>query len=157
MNDKRVGRRDVLLGAGAGAAGALAVLGGVANPAIAKADDSDGAGAYLLGIHPKGAPAFRGVVGFAAGGVFVGSDANSPGDNYIGSWQRTGGSSFKGRFVQWQFDSSGTFEGFSFIEVTGSFSGDNISGAFTVRFFTPAGGSSTTVAGGTFRGEKLQA
>jgi hypothetical protein len=155
MNERKFGRREVMTGAAA--AGAVALLSGLGSATVAQASDgSDGpAGAYLIRIHSAITDETNGgVVGFADGGVAVGSDSSSPTSRYQGAWQRTGANAFKARFLEWQFDGKGANVGYAFIDAHGTTKGNSVSGTYTVRAFSE-GGPSQEVDHGTFAGETL--
>jgi len=157
MGESRFGRRELL--AGAGAAGAVAVLGGLGNATVARADEeggSGGLGSYLITVTaaPGGPPPFLSVVGFAAGGVLVSVDATGPGSTYVGTWERDG-HSLEARFVQFAFDGNRNNVGYERIDVKGKLDGDSISGTFTVTV-VPNSGPTQPGGSGTFSGKRIE-
>ena len=156
MAESKFGRREVL--AGAGAAGALAVLGGLGNATIAKADEessSGGLGTFLITVTSGagGPPPFLSVVGFAAGGVFTTTDANTPGSSAVGAWDRDG-DAFEARFIQFIFDPKGSNVGYIRIDAKGKVDGDSTSGTFTVTV-VPNSGPTQPGGSGTFAGKRI--
>ncbi|SRR5258706_11710217 len=155
-----IGRRQVLMGAGAGTIAAAAI----ALPATAAVADDDGhsqrglEGAWLI-THvdsgPEPSPA-QAVVTLAKGGALVGRDINPPGTAQLGAWRKTGGHNFAATF--WDAFSEGP-DGPNFtvkVIVAGTWNGDQISGTFT---FAVSDATGTPVPGqagdGTFAGTRI--
>lgn len=156
---QRIGRREVLMGAGAGTIG-LAV---VALPATAALAEDDGhsrrglEGAWLI-THmesgPEPSPA-QAVVTLAAGGALVARDINPPGTAQLGAWRKTGGHNFAATF--WDTASEGP-DGPNLtvkIIVNGTWNGDQISGTFAVTIFDDTGAPVPGAVDGTFSGTRI--
>jgi len=157
MDDGKVfGRRQVL--AGAGVAGAAAVLGGLTNSSVARADDEGHvAGAYLITVTPTtpaNTPPFPATQTLTADGVAIGTDATSPGATDVGAWERSGDNGFDGKFYRFLFDPKGNNIGYLTIDVHGKVDGDDISGTFVVTLFL-AGQPSRPGGFGTFAGKRI--
>ena len=158
---QRIGRREVLLGAGAGTIG----LAAVALPVTAAAaEDDDGKsrrleGAWLVthtddGPDPSSAQA---VVTLAAGGALVARDINPPGTTQLGAWRKTGGHRFVATF--WDSFSEGPDAPVFTVKVivAGTWSGDQISGTFSFTVFDDTGAPAPGQTGtGTFTGTRIK-
>jgi hypothetical protein len=156
MSESRFGRREML--AGAGAAGALAVLGGLGNATVAKADDESHGllGAYLITVTTAGGspPPFKAIAGFAPNGLAINQDAQAPGNFALGAWDGSA-DGFEVRYIAFQFGPGGNNVGYIRIDVKGKLHGDSISGTFTVTF-VPNSGPTQPAGNGTFSGKRLQ-
>ena len=153
---QRIGRRQLLLGAGAGSV----ALAGLAFPASATAaggeDDGSLEGAWMV-THTDPTGSAKGVATFAAGGAFASRDINPPGPPQLGAWARTDDQRFVATF--WSGVSGGGPSSPAFILkviLHGRLSHDHISGTSSFQAFDGAGnliGSGS----GTFQGNRIKA
>lgn len=158
---ERIGRREVLMGAGAGAVGLAAV--GIPATTASAAESEAGPGlpgAWLI-THRDTSPdtdnEAQAITTFAAGGALVGRDINPPGNAQPGAWRATDDHGFVATF----FDSfsegpNGPVHVLKVI-VNGALDADKdkISGTFKFTItppppdFPPGGGT------GTFEGTRI--
>ena len=93
MGEQVIGRRQMLVGMGAGTLGAAAALGAGITPVLAKESDARIEGSWQAVIHIEKpadkAATFPAMFGFASGGVFSRVDGrdNSPS---LGTWKQSG-------------------------------------------------------------------
>ncbi len=155
MAGSLIGRRQML--AGAGAAGAVAMLGGLGSAVVANADEQSGlVGTWWLSIYSNvQRHRFNGVQAFIGGGIVVGADSGST-TSYIGTWSATGSSAFKASFFQFSFDASGNAQGYVRIDIRGTWSGDTLSGTFRVFAFDNGGVAHGDVDHGSFTGTRTE-
>jgi hypothetical protein len=155
---ERMGRRELLMGAGAGAVG-LAAIAVPATSAAADESKSDQGltGAWLV-THKDTTPdtdSAQAVVTFATGGALASRDLNPPGDAQLGSWKKTGGhgfvATFYDSFTQGPPDPVHILK----VVVTGTRNDDKISGTFTFTISPPPPGFPTTGGTGTFEGTRI--
>jgi hypothetical protein len=154
-----IGRRQVLMGAGAGTI-AVAAIGLPASAAVA---DDEGhsrglEGGWLI-THTDsspGAQVIQAVVTFAAGGAIASRDISPSGNAQLGSFRKTGDHNFVATF--WDgFPAGPTGPDVTLkVIVKGSWNGDQISGTFTFTVFDATGAPVPGQAGdGTFKGTRI--
>ncbi len=144
MDERTLGRRQMLRGAGVvAAAGGAAVAGiGVASPAMASNDDGGGlSGSWMITRQDDGDPTqVQGVLSFAGGGVIVEHDIGPAGPPFTGTWARRGGG-FRATF--WSgFPGEGGpgSPGVTVrVRLIGRVEHRTISGTYTVAVFDPSG------------------
>ena len=153
LPDRRLKRREALLGAGVIGAGALATLMPAA-PAAAESESRGLEGAWLIQVTPEGgtlAPHRVLALRTKGGGVVITSsnppNSVSPG---LGAWERTGDHQYREIFDSITFDSSGQMTGLLQVrtETTVDEAGDHQTGRAHI-FFQPAGTSGFIPAGTT--------
>ena len=117
MNHSQVGRRSMLVGAGALAVAAATLPATAASAAAASDADHGLAGAWLITRRDRGAPSsVKGIATFADGGAFATVDINPESKAAIGAWV-SGGDHIEGTYdvsvnAGGQHDhSSGAFHG----------------------------------------------
>ena len=156
---QHIGRREVLMGAGAGTI-AFAAIG---LPATAAVADDEGhsrglEGAWLV-THTDTTPdtqSAQAVVTIAAGGALASRDINPGGSAQLGSWRKTGDHHFVATF--WDGFSAGpTGPNLTLkVIVSGTWEGDKISGTFTFAVFDDKGSPVAGQSGaGTFNGTRI--
>ena len=158
---ERIGRREVLMGAGAGAVGLAAIGVPATSAAAAERESSSGLlGAWLVDHNdtsPDTGNAAQAVVTFDAGGALVSRDINPPGEAQLGGWRATDERGFVATFYDaFSEGPNGPVHVIKVI-VTGALDGDNdkISGTFKV-FITPAPPGFPPGGGtGTFEGTRI--
>lgn len=160
---ERIGRREVLMGAGAGAVG----LAGIAVPATsasaAERESSSGLlGAWLVDhqdTSPDVGNSAQAVVTFDAGGALVSRDINPPGDAQLGAWRATDERGFVATFYDSFSDGPNGPVHILKVIVTGTLDGDNdkISGSFKVFITPPPPGFPPGGGTGTFEGTRIVA
>ena len=145
MVAKRLDRRQMLkgLGAGALAAGAAVTLG----PTSALAHEAGLTGSWNLKIHPSGQTTFPGIATFAPGGVMSTADANSPSAGF-GAWQGRAGGRFVFTFTTFDF-SHGSPGATVVVSGRGEVDGNSLHGSFKVSVF------GTPVGTGSFEGTRM--
>jgi len=164
MTNERVGRRELLMGAGAGAV-ALAAIAVPASSAAAsekpghrgrREDRDDGpAGGWLITRQDAGASSsITSVLTFAPGGAFATVDVNPPSSSGMGAWARTHEHEFAVTFWEGTSDPSGDVFVLK-VDVTGKWHRDAISGSYS---YTVTNGSGGPVASGTgtFEGTRIE-
>lgn len=161
MTVRTLGRRDILLGAGA-AAGAVAMVGAGASPAMADNERSIRAvlGGWLINRHdnpPGDTTPVQATVSFAAGGVFATQDIAPVGAPGMGSWAKSGHNAFEATFWSGSPAEDGQPAVTVLVKVTGSVHDDTISGTYSYQGFLA--GTSTMIFTGTgsFTGVRIQA
>ncbi|MDX6212700.1 MAG: hypothetical protein QOF82_1787 [Frankiales bacterium] len=161
MTARTLGRRDVLLGAGA-AAGAVTLVGAGASPAVADTHRSDRAvsGSWLISRHdnaPGDTSPVQTVVSFAGGGVFAAQDIAPLAPGGLGAWARHGRHGFRVTFWLGSAAENGQPAATTLVKVRGSVHDDTISGTYTYQAFL-AGTSTVVVTGaGVFTGARITA
>jgi hypothetical protein len=161
MDERTLGRRQVLRRAGVVATGGAAVAGlGLASPAIASGDDGGGlAGSWMITRQDDGDPTeVQAVLSFAAGGVIVEHDIGPAGPPFTGTWARRGGGRFRATF--WSgFPGEGGpgSPGVTVrVRLVGRVEHSTISGTYTVAVFDPTG-AQIEAATGRFSGRPINA
>jgi hypothetical protein len=164
--DTSIGRRKLLVGAGAGL-GALAVA---SIPSFASADPQENGkgkltGSWFVTVSLASTPNFAGsvVLSFASGGVFSDLTLNPPGilSPSLGTWEMTGDHSF--RYASWSTVTVGPNQVVAALgETQGTFSGNHIQGTFTSEFFDLSALPTSpppppTQPGGSFSGYRITA
>lgn len=155
MSNDRLNRRQLLIGA---SAGALGIGAAALTPMTALASE----GSSLVGTWdvqitdltvPDKPTTVEGATTFAPGGGLVTMDSNSPSTG-IGSWAKKHGNAFVGRFMQFGFSPQGTVK--VIVSVKGTLSEGSISGTFT---FTVHDLQGNLIPGGngTFTGKRFAA
>ena len=154
MSNQLLNRRQLLIGASAGAVG----IGAVAlSPITTLAAGSSGiVGTWDVMITDLSGPApvtFEGVTTFAPGGGVVTMNSNSPSTG-IGSWAGSGGGTFRARFMEFGFSPQGSSK--AVVSVKGRQSEDTIRGTFTLNVYDLSG--HLLLSGkGTFVGKRFAA
>lgn len=151
--ERRLNRREALLGAGVVSAGVLAGM--MPAAAVAADDESRGLeGAWLIQVTPEGgtvAPHQVLALHTKGGGVVITSsnppNSVSPG---LGAWERTGDHQYREIFDSITFDSSGQMTGLLQVrtETTVDEAGDHQTGRARI-FFQPVGTSGFIPVGTT--------
>jgi hypothetical protein len=161
MDERTLGRRQVLRGAGAAAAGGAAVAGlGLASPAMASDDAGGGlTGSWMITRQDDGDPTeVQAVLSFAAGGVVVEHDIGPAGPPFTGTWARRSGGRFRATF--WSgFPGEGGpgSPGVTVrVRLVGRVEHRTISGTYTVAVFD-ATGAQIDSATGSFTGRPINA
>jgi hypothetical protein len=159
MGAQRVGRRQVLRGAGA-AAGGLAVVGlGAAVPASA-ADEAAGdiSGSWLADVHNADGSTVVGVLSFAGGGVALVHDISPAGPPWTGTWERRGDAGL--RATLWTGfpgeGGPGTVGGTARLRLRARLDDGRLVGTFTFAVFDPTG-AQVQAGSGTFRARPIEA
>src|SRR3977135_1691995 len=121
MAHERIGRRELIMGCGAGAV-ALAAVTLPATAAFAEDDPGRGGalqGSWLTTRQDNGVPtSLTGIVTFAGGGAFAERDINPPNPVGLGSWSKSGDHRFAVTF--WTVALNGTtFQGTVKVTVDG--------------------------------------
>jgi hypothetical protein len=152
---QRIGRRELLIGAGAGTIG-LAAIGLPATAAAADEEDSRGLEGGWLITHKDPNESAQAVITFAAGGAVASRDINPPRSAQLGSWRKTGDHHFTATF--WDGFSAGpTGPNLTLkVIIKGTWEKDQISGTFTFALFA-ADGSPVQSGAGTFQGTRITA
>jgi hypothetical protein len=158
----RIGRRELLMGAGAGTV-ALAAVGVPASAAGAETNGAEGdslQGAWLITHIDDPSPgrppptSSLSVVTFAAGGALGSRDISPPGNAQFGAWAKRGEHGFVATF--WDGDTSPQGPFTVKIVIHGTVSGDRLSGTFSFSVLDATG--ATQFSGtGTFRGTRIEA
>jgi hypothetical protein len=163
MSEHGIARRQLVRTAAGVAAGGALVVGSGAATASAAGDDAMAQG--LLGAwwveHTNDPPADPEpgvtVVGFAAGGVIVGTDVQPAGTTSTGAWSADG-DRFRATFWGSAPGETATDPGIGIrIRVRGRLHDGMISGTFTVTGFAPDTTTEVFSATGTFTGHRLRA
>jgi hypothetical protein len=161
MTARTLGRRDVLLGAGA-AAGAVTLVGAGASPAVASDNTHDRtvSGSWLISRHDNGpgdTSPVQTVISFAGGGVFATQDIAPLAPGGLGTWAKRGHHGFKATFWLGSAEAAGQSATTALVHVRGSVHDDTISGTYTYQAFL-AGTSTVVVTGaGVFTGARITA
>jgi hypothetical protein len=155
LSKERLNRRQLLLGASAGALG----LGAAAlSPITAMAAGSSGlVGTWDVWITDRSGPTpvtFEGATTFAPGGGVVTMDSNSPSTG-IGSWTMEGDSEFDGRFMQFSFSPPATSK--TVVTIHGRLAGNSIKGTFRFKVYDLKGHLLFSGGTGTFMGKRFEA
>lgn len=155
MSNQLLNRRQLLIGASAGAVG----IGAVAlSPITALAAGSSGiVGTWDVRVTDTSGPApvtFEGATTFAPGGGVVTMDSNSPSTG-VGSWASTGDGTFRGRFMQFGFSPQGTSK--VIVSIRGRLSEESIRGTFTFKAYDLQGHLLFSGGKGTFVGKRFAA
>jgi hypothetical protein len=146
-----VTRRGVL--AGAGAAGAVAGL--AATAGVAEAATPTVRGTWLITPKTSGGPGgFKALAAFAAGGVFVTTGSDEPGTG-LGEWSG-GAKSFAFTYLNFHFDSSGSFNNTVKVRAKGTFKGSTLSGHATLSTFDPNGAQVGSDRSFSFTGKRVK-
>ena len=161
MAFERIGRRELIMGGGAGAV-ALAAVTLPASSAFADDDHGRGGGlqgAWLITRHDDSDPttAITGVVTYASGGAFAEMDTNPPSPVGLGSWSKSGDHGFAVTFWSVALDGT-TFQGTVKVTVKGTWHGDAITGTYTFSVLDPSGSATVIFSGtGSFTGTRIVA
>lgn len=155
MLSNKLNRRQILMGATAGAVG----IGAAAlSPITGLAAERSLVGTWDVQITDTSGPepaTFEGATTFAAGGGVVTMDSNGPSTG-IGSWAKKGGGAFVGRFMQFGFSPQGTSK--VVVSIKGNLSEhDTISGTFTFKVYDLTGQLLFDGGKGTFTGTRFSA
>jgi hypothetical protein len=160
---ERIGRRELLIGAGAGTV-ALATLGIGVDATSAAADtgheeaggNTSLTGGWLITRTDTNGSA-RNVVALADGGAVVSRDIDPAGSPGFGTWASTGGHKFVATFYEGDVGPSGPSGPTSVLKVivNGSWHGDQISGTYT--FSVTVSGSVVASGTGSFTGTRIVA
>jgi hypothetical protein len=157
---ERIGRRELIMGGGAGAV-ALAAVTLPATTAFADDDHRQGGGlqgAWLITRHDSNpTTTITGVVTFATGGAFAELDINPPSPVGLGSWSKSGDHRFVVTFWSVALDGN-NFQGTVKVTVDGSWKGDTITGTYAFSVLDPSGNGTVLVSGtGSFTGTRIVA
>jgi hypothetical protein len=161
MAYERIGRRELIMGGGAGAV-ALAAVTLPATAAFAEDDHGRGGGlqgGWRITRHDDSDPttSITGVVTFAGGGAFAEMDTNPPSPVGLGSWSKSGDHRFAVTFWSVALDGT-TFQGSVKVTIDGTWNGDAISGTYAFSVLDPAGSGTVLVSGtGGFTGTRIVA
>ena len=156
---ERIGRREVLVAAGAGAVGLAAV--GIPATTAAAAENETGSGlpgAWLVNhrdTSPDTGSEAQAVVLFDAGGALVSRDINPPGGAQLGGWRAHGEQGFVATFYDSFADSQNGPVTVVKVIVTGALEDNKISGTFKVFITPPPPGFPPTGGTGTFEGTRI--
>jgi hypothetical protein len=161
MTARTLGRRDVLLGAGA-AAGAVALVGTGASPAMADDETSDrtARGSWLISRHdnpPGDTSPVQAVVSFAGGGVFATQDIAPLAPGGLGSWAQHGRNGFRVTFWLGSAAAGGQPATTILVQVRGSVHDDSISGTYSYQVFLAATSTVVATGSGAFTGARITA
>ena len=162
MAHERIGRRELIMGGGAGVWRFAAGDPGPATAALAATTTTDGTGlqgGWLITRHDDSDPttAITGVVTYATGGAFAEMDTNPPSPVGLGSWSKSGDHRFAVTFWSVALDGN-TFQGTVKVTVDGTWHGDAITGTYTFSVLDPAGSGTVLVSGtGSFTGTRIVA
>ena len=156
--ESRIGRRELLMGAGAGMGGLA--LGAIVAPAAASAQSNDQAASGLLGgwlvdvSNPTGPPT-KTAVTFAVGGAITSMDISPPSSPQIGTWESRGSNGFEAQFWGSTVDPTTSFVGTIRVHVHGTFTKDgHISGRYSFAIFDSTG-TQVATGQGTFSGGRI--
>jgi len=157
MSENKLNRRQLLIGASAGAVG----IGAAAlSPMTALAAE----GSSILGTWdveitdlttPNGPSTFEGATTFAPGGGLATMASDQP-TTGLGTWAKSAGNAFRARFMQFGFDPHGTSKVIVSIKGTQS-ENDSISGTFTYKVYDLQGNVLFGDGKGTFSGKRFSA
>ena len=147
------------------AAVALIITVALFSPAAGAGDDKDQdrgkhnapqlQGSWLVTVTPaEGAPAFKALLTYAAGGGLTGVDASLPPSQVTalhGTWVRKGGRKFAFTFVEFLFDPAGAFIGSIKIHENLTFEphGNAYNGVWTGEVLDPDGNPVAAIGGTT--------
>lgn len=156
MSNDLLNRRQLLLGA---TAGALGIGAAALAPMTAMAAESSGlVGTWDVQITdlttPNGPTTFEGATTFAPGGGLVTMASDQPSTG-LGSWAQKGGGAFRARFMQFGFGPPGPSK--VVISIKGTLSEDSISGTFTYKVYDLQGNVIFGNGKGTFTGKRFSA
>ena len=155
MSNDKLNRRQLLIGASAGALG-IGAAALIPMTALAS-EDSNLVGTWDVHItdltNPTAPATSEGATTFAPGGGVVTMDSTSPSTG-IGSWTKKG-HAFSARFMQFGFSPQGTTK--ALVSVKGTLSEGTISGTFTVKVYDLQGNLVFGDAKGTFTGTRFRA
>jgi len=159
MSEVRVGRRQLMKGAGAGAV-ALAALTLPSTGASAQPErrSSGVEGGWLLTVK-NAAPdngTTKAVATFGAGGDLSSVDISPPSPTGLGSWKATEEDGFALTFWAADSDQSQNPGGTIKIHATGSVDDDDITGDYTIWVFL-ANGTQVFTGNSTFSGSRIEA
>jgi hypothetical protein len=132
-----------------------AVSGDDHNRDCVKNNASEIEGSWLITVTPAGgAPAFKALLTYAAGGGLTGVDASLPPSQVTalhGTWVRKGGHKFAFTFVEFLFDPAGAFIGSIKIHENLTFEahGDTYNGVWTGEVLDPDGNLIAPIGGTT--------
>jgi hypothetical protein len=154
MADQLLNRRQLLVGASAGAVG----IGAVAlSPMTALASGGSGlVGTWDVQItdHTPLVPVtFEGATTFIPGGGVVTMDSSSPSTG-VGSWAMDDASEFNARFMQFNFNPPGPAK--AVVTIHGRLAANSIRGTFTLKIYDLMGHFLGT-GHGTFTGKRFAA
>lgn len=157
MSTGRIGRRELIKGAGAGAV-AAAALTLPATSAAARPEHSKSSvvGGWLITVVNPDNSTTKTVVSFGAGGDFATADISPPSPTGLGSW-RSGEESdeFVGTFWAGDSDQQQNPGGTIKVHATGSVDDDDISGNYTIWVFL-ASGTQVFTGNGSFSGSRIK-
>jgi hypothetical protein len=155
LASEKVNRRQLLIGA---SAGALGIGAAALSPMTALAAERSLVGTWDVWITDTSGPeptTFEGATTFAPGGGVVTMDSNGPSTG-IGSWAKKGGGAFAGRFMQFGFSPQGTSK--VLVSIKGNLSEhDTISGTFTFKVYDLKGQLLFDGGKGSFTGTRFSA
>lgn len=163
IGERRLNRREALLGTGLVGAGALAAL--IPATALAASDESGGfEGAWLVQVTPDDPTQASHQVLYLVikGGGIVAVSDNPPssGSTGFGAWDRTGDTQFRSTFEQFAFTPSGQPAGILRVRTLGTIdeATDQLSGRAAIDF-QPVGSPGFVVPAGTthFTGTRIVA
>ena len=132
MSKQGIGRRQMLVGMGAGTLGAVAALGAGVTPVLAKDSEERVEGSWQAVIHIEkpaaNAATFPAMLGFARGGVFSRVDGrdNAPS---LGTWKHSEAGIVFQR-IEYQFSAGVLLRTVNVLSVA-KVDGDSMSGTFT--------------------------
>jgi len=160
ITERRLSRRQALVGAGVVGGGALAAL--IGAPAVAADDGPHGLeGSWLLKIvNDNGSPSNQVLILDSTGGGVAAVSDNSPasGSTGFGAWQSAGENQFLETFELFSFDAAGKLAGILRIRAQSSLDDtrDQRSGRAKLEF-RPAGAPDFFVVGTThFSGSRIK-
>jgi hypothetical protein len=151
-----VGRREVLRGATVAAGAAVAGL-GLATPAMADDNDSDGLTGSWKVTARSGNEETELVASFAAGGVLISYAISPAGVPFIGTWERKGTQGFVGElWAGYPVQGISTAPGpTARIRAEGQFEGGTISGDYKLTDFGANDAEVGKPIEGKFRGSRI--
>ena len=155
LSKEKLNRRQLLIGA---SAGALGIGAAALSPMTALAAGSSGGlvGTWDIRITDRSGPTpvtFEGATTFAPGGGVVTMDSSQP-TTGVGSWVMAGESEFDARFMQFNFSPPATSK--AVVSIHGRLEGNSIQGTFRLRVYDLQG--HLLFSGhGTFTGKRFAA
>jgi|1186.fasta_scaffold389476_1 hypothetical protein len=164
MDDRKLGRRNVLRGAAGVGVGTVAVTGlGVAVPAMAEAATQNGGreldGSWLVIRQDDGDPTrVQTVISFADGGVIISHDISPAGPPFTGTWEQHGD---RFRATIWTGfpgeGGPGTAGQTLRVRIRGTRTDGALSGSYEFTVFDPAGNVVDSGTGRFFNGRRINA
>ena len=157
MAHERIGRRELIMGGGAGAV-ALAAVTLPATAAFAKDDHGQRGGlqgSWLVTRQNDGSPdTVLVVVSFAGGNVSIAHDIRPPGPPFLGTWAQRGSNQF--RATAWTDSTVPGLPGTVEVHLTGRFDEATMSGTYAGAFFDPNDEELLSFTG-IFSGQRIDA